>query len=83
MIEFLDPNSDLSKNISKEYWVKVDREKPKYLPSQVVEKVKVAGFPDFITPENIINKTKWKIKKKFVFYLHKSLCKEIFILKKT
>ncbi|MBN2066073.1 MAG: DUF3644 domain-containing protein, partial [Candidatus Thermoplasmatota archaeon] len=47
VIEFLDPNSDLSKNISKEYWVKVDREKPKYLPSQVVEKVKVAGFPDF------------------------------------
>lgn len=47
VIEFIDPKSDLAKTISKEYWVKIDREKPKYLPSEVVKKVKEAGFTDF------------------------------------
>src|SRR5262249_5679905 len=29
VIEFIDPKSDLAKNISKEYWVKEETEKPK------------------------------------------------------
>jgi len=47
VIEFIDPNSEFAKNISKEYWVKEDREKPKYFATQVIKKVKEAGFKDF------------------------------------
>jgi len=47
VIEFIDPKSDLAKNISKEYWVKEDREKPKYSATQVIKKVQEAGFKDF------------------------------------
>ena len=47
VIEFIDPKSDLAKKIDKEYWVKKETEKPKHLPSQVVEKVREAGFKKF------------------------------------
>ncbi len=47
VIEFIDPKSPLAKNIAKEYWVKVDREKPKFLPSEVIKKVKEAGIKNF------------------------------------
>lgn len=47
VVEFVDPKSPLAKNISKEYWIKEDREKPKYLPSEVVKKVQLAGYKDF------------------------------------
>lgn len=47
VIEFIDPKSPLAKNISKEYWVKEDREKPKMLPSEVIQKVKKAGIKNF------------------------------------
>ena len=47
VIEFIDPNSDLAKSIDKEYWVKKEVERTKYLPSRVVEEVRKAGFPKF------------------------------------
>lgn len=47
VIEFLDPNSELAKSITKEYWVKNETEKPKLSATQVIQKVKAAGFPDF------------------------------------
>jgi hypothetical protein len=47
VIEFIDPKSPLASKIKKEYWVKEDREKPKYLPSEVIRKVQQAGFKDF------------------------------------
>jgi hypothetical protein len=47
VIEFIDPKSPLAKNITKEYWVKEDREKPKFLPSEVINKVKKADFKNF------------------------------------
>ncbi|MBU0459662.1 MAG: DUF3644 domain-containing protein [Nanoarchaeota archaeon] len=47
VIEFIDPKSELAKTITKEYWVKEDREKLKFIPSQVIQKVKEAGFSDF------------------------------------
>jgi hypothetical protein len=47
VIEFIDPESQLAKNISKEYWVKEDREKPKFLRKDVLQKVHAAGYPDF------------------------------------
>jgi hypothetical protein len=47
VIEFIDPKSELAKTISKEYWVKEDREKPKYSATQVINKVQEAGFKKF------------------------------------
>ncbi|OVE74578.1 hypothetical protein BVX95_01995 [archaeon D22] len=47
VIEFLDPKSELAKTVSKEYWVKEDREKPKYSATQVIAKVKKAGISGF------------------------------------
>ena len=47
VIEFLSPNDPLAKDIQKEYWIKEDREKPKFSPSQVIEKVQGAGFKLF------------------------------------
>lgn len=57
VIEFIDPQSDLAKNISKEYWVKQETEKPKLSPSQVIQKVKEAGHKDFGMYQHI---TFWK-----------------------
>ena len=47
VIEFIDPKSALADNISKEYWVKEETEKPKFSARQVVQKVQDAGFKDF------------------------------------
>ena len=47
VIEFIDPKSPLAKNITKEYWVKEDREKPKFRATDVVNKVRRAGFNKF------------------------------------
>lgn len=47
VVEFLSPEDALAINIQKEYWVKEDREKPKYSATQVINKVKAAGFNNF------------------------------------
>jgi Domain of unknown function (DUF3644) len=47
VIEFIDPKSEMAKNISKDYWVKEETEKPKLSAKQVVRKVREAGFGDF------------------------------------
>ena len=47
VVEFIDPKSELAKNVAKEYWVKQETEKPKLSATQVVQKVKAAGFPAF------------------------------------
>ena len=47
VIEFLDPKSPQAKNISKEYWVKDDREKPKFLPSEIIKKIQKTGYKQF------------------------------------
>lgn len=47
VVEFLSPTDEAAKGIQKEYWVKEDREKPKFSPSQVIEKVQGAGFKTF------------------------------------
>lgn len=47
VVEFIDPNSELAKSIDKEYWVKKEVERTKYLPSRVAEEVQKAGFPGF------------------------------------
>lgn len=47
VIEFIDPESPLAKNTSKEYWVKEDREKPKFLRKDVLQKIQAAGHSNF------------------------------------
>ncbi|MCX5748695.1 MAG: DUF3644 domain-containing protein [Candidatus Saganbacteria bacterium] len=47
VIEFLDPKSPLAENIKREYWVKEETEKRKYLPKNIVEEAHKAGFDDF------------------------------------
>ena len=47
VIEFLDPKSDLAKTISKEYWIKEEREKPKFSATQVIKRVQEAGNEGF------------------------------------
>ena len=47
VIEFVDPNSDIAKGLSKEYWAFKDREKPKYLPSKVVKEIQKLGYTRF------------------------------------
>jgi hypothetical protein len=54
VVEFIDPNSDLAKAIDKEYWVKKEVERTKYLPRHVVDKVRAAGFSKFrVQPEHV------------------------------
>lgn len=53
VIEFIDPRSDLAQQIDKEYWVKKEVERPKFRPTDVVAKVRSAGFKKFrVTPEH-------------------------------
>lgn len=54
VVEFIDPNSELAKSIDKEYWVKKEVERTKYLPSRVAEEVRKAGFKNFrVQPEHV------------------------------
>lgn len=47
VVEFIDPKSELAQSITKEFWVKKEVERPKYLPKDVVKTVQSAGFPRF------------------------------------
>jgi hypothetical protein len=47
VIEFIDPNSELAKEIDKQYWVKKEVEKPKFRAKDVVAEVRKAGFKGF------------------------------------
>ncbi len=58
VVEFVDPKSAAAKEINKEYWVRKEVEKPKFLPKHVVKTVQNSGFPKFrIQPEHV---TLWK-----------------------
>jgi hypothetical protein len=54
VIEFIDPKSEMAQSISKEYWIKEETEKPKYSPSQVVQKVRAVGFKEFGMHQHIL-----------------------------
>jgi hypothetical protein len=54
VVEFIDPKSDLAKTIDKEYWVKKEVERPKFLAKHVVKAIRQAGFARFRTqPEHL------------------------------
>lgn len=54
IVEFIDPKSELAKEIHKEYWVKKEVERTKYRPTDVVASVQQAGFLGFrIQPEHV------------------------------
>lgn len=47
VVEFIDPNSELAKQIDKEYWVVKEAERPKYSAKQVVTIMQKEGYPKF------------------------------------
>ncbi|HEY0984435.1 DUF3644 domain-containing protein [Schlesneria sp.] len=47
VIEFIDPNSDLAKQIDKEYWVVKEAERPKFSAKQIVERMQQEGYSKF------------------------------------
>jgi len=47
VVEFVDPKSELAANISKEYWIKEETEKPKLSARQVIDQVQALGFKNF------------------------------------
>lgn len=54
VVEFIDPKSELAKEIHKEYWVKKEVERTKYRPTDVAASVQQAGFLGFRTqPEHV------------------------------
>lgn len=46
-IEFISTDSELAKEVEKQYWVQKEVERPKYLPKQVVTKMTQEGYPGF------------------------------------
>ncbi len=47
VIEFIDPNSEMAKTISKEFWIKKETEKNKFRAKDVIKKVAEAGIKGF------------------------------------
>lgn len=47
VIEFIDPDSELAKTIDRDYWVKKEVEKPKFLPKDIVKQMREKGFNGF------------------------------------
>lgn len=47
VMEFVDSKSELAEQINKQYWVKKEVERPKFLPGEVVNIMKSEGFPKF------------------------------------
>ena len=54
VIEFIDPKSELAKNISKQYWIKEETEKKKFSATQVIQAVKEAGFKNFTMHQHTV-----------------------------
>lgn len=49
VIEFIKPESDLAKNINKEFYVIKEKEKEKYIPTRIVEIMREHGYTKFNT----------------------------------
>ena len=47
VIEFISPESELAENLEREYWVKKDVERPKFLPKQIVALMRLEGHSRF------------------------------------
>jgi hypothetical protein len=47
VVEFLDPKSDAAKAVDRQYWVKKEVERPKFLASHVAKEVQKSGFKKF------------------------------------
>jgi hypothetical protein len=59
VIEFVSPDSEIAKNTNEKYVVLKETEKPKYLPSQIVEIMQDKGFMRFGMHDHIVL---WKSK---------------------
>lgn len=47
VIEFIDPSSEMAKGLESQYYAIKDREKPKFRPKDIVNKMKEEGFAGF------------------------------------
>jgi hypothetical protein len=47
VIEFVKPDSEIAKNLSKEYWVVKDKERTKYLPTNICKEMHRLGYKKF------------------------------------
>ncbi|MFA5000733.1 MAG: DUF3644 domain-containing protein [Candidatus Paceibacterota bacterium] len=47
VIEFVNPESEIAKGLSREYWAIKDREKPKFLPSRICKEMQNLGYKKF------------------------------------
>lgn len=47
VVEFIDPKSELAQTIDKEYWVKKEVERQKFVPSQIVKLMRDEGYSKF------------------------------------
>jgi hypothetical protein len=47
VIEFIDPKSELGESIQTQYWFKKEVERPKFIPSEIVNKMRAEGYPNF------------------------------------
>jgi hypothetical protein len=47
VIKFLSPDDPMAKSIEEQYWVKEDREKPKYSATQVFKEIQKRGYKKF------------------------------------
>ena len=47
VFEFVSPESELATAIETQYWVIKETERPKYRPSEVIERVQAQGYPRF------------------------------------
>lgn len=54
VIEFIDPKSELAKEIDKEFWVKKEVERKKYRATDIVKQLNASGFEKFrVNPEHL------------------------------
>jgi hypothetical protein len=54
VIEFIDPKSEMAKNIAREYWVKEETEKLKLSATQVIKRVRSAGISRFTMHDHTV-----------------------------
>lgn len=47
VVEFIDPKSELGETIQTQYWFKKEVERPKFLPSKIVEMMQKEGYTNF------------------------------------
>jgi hypothetical protein len=53
VIEFVNPDSEMAKGLSKEYWAIKDRERPKFLPTKICKEIQALGYKKFTMHDHV------------------------------